>query len=67
MNARTHERFRRTRDVLCLLGLLSVSTASLLRAQESAAVQARYSVNGGHFDTITREETLERLLDCLQQ
>ena len=45
----------------------TAESQDFLSAQESAAVQARYSVNGGHFDTITREETLERLLDCLQQ
>lgn len=45
----------------------TAESQDFLSAQESAAVQARHPVQGGHFDTITRDETLERLLDCLRR
>ena len=45
----------------------TAESQDFLSAQESAAVQARHRVEGGHFDTITRDETLDRLLDCLRR
>lgn len=45
----------------------TAESQDFLSAQEAAAVDARFSVEGGHFDTITRDETLERLLACLRQ
>lgn len=44
----------------------TAESQDFLSAQESAAVQVRHEVFGGHFDTITRDDTLRRLVECLQ-
>ena len=37
-----------------------------LSVQELAAVTARHKIEGGHFDSITKRKTLDKLLDCLR-
>ncbi len=36
-----------------------------LSSQELAAVTTRHKIKGGHFDSITKQQTLDKLLECL--